>query len=433
MSEPVGNWKSYLEYASHSDVGLRRSNNQDSLAVALAGSEADWQKRGHLFMVADGMGAHAAGELASRLACGCVPHTYRKAPDALAPDALRSAIQESNTTIHERGEANAEFHGMGTTASVLVLLPQGALAGHVGDSRVYRLRKDRLDQLTFDHSLAWEINAAGGNGKGATFVPKNIITRSLGPQPQVLVDLEGPFAVEVGDVFLICSDGLTGPVKDEEIAAAMGSMRPEEATKALVDLANLRGGPDNISVVIVRVTHSPPRAVSQPTVTGETFGERLGKVHPAIWTGMGSCCLAALGLLLVQQWIPAAVCGGLALLTLVIALAQAAEAGSETVATLSGAPLGKGPHVALNCPLDESTTESFANVANELRQAAAAEGWSADWSQYDRFVKAAKEYTKGRQYRAAVREYLLTVSFLMDEIRRHRRVPPQDRGDHILG
>ena len=100
---------------------------------------------------------------------------------------------------------------MGTTSSVLVLLPQGALVAHIGDSRIYRLRGDKLQQLTFDHSLQWELKASGAVKEGAdlaAIVPKNVITRSLGPNPNVQIDLEGPHPMEVGDIFLLCSDGL---------------------------------------------------------------------------------------------------------------------------------------------------------------------------------------------------------------------------------
>src|SRR5580704_4659378 len=259
MAETDTTWLTFIEHAALSDVGLRRSNNQDSCAVVLASDQRNWRERGHLFLVADGMGAHAAGELASKLAAGGIPHTYHKLLDQVPPEALRQAIIESNAHIHGRGEANAEFHGMGTTTSVLVLLPQGAVVAHVGDSRVYRFRGGRLEQLTFDHSLVWEMMATGQLPAGdvANFIPKNIITRSLGPHVEVKVDLEGPFGLEAGDVFLLCSDGLTGQVKDEQIAAILGSMSPAEATRALVDLANLHGGPDNVTVIVARLAELP--------------------------------------------------------------------------------------------------------------------------------------------------------------------------------
>ena len=112
-------------------------------------------------MVADGMGAHAAGELASKLAIDTVPLSYQKIVDRAAPDALLAAVEDANQQINQRGGSDPEFKGMGTTCTVLVLLPQGALAAQVGDSRAYRLRGNRFEQLTFDHSLVWELRASG--------------------------------------------------------------------------------------------------------------------------------------------------------------------------------------------------------------------------------------------------------------------------------
>ena len=123
---------------------------------------------------------------------------------------MRQAIRDANAVIHAKGQSSIGFHGMGTTCSCLVLLPQGALVAHIGDSRVYRLRGKMLEQLTFDHSLVWEMAAAGQMAQEdvPAYIPKNVITRSLGPHPTVHVDLEGPYNAAAGDVFLLCSDGL---------------------------------------------------------------------------------------------------------------------------------------------------------------------------------------------------------------------------------
>src|SRR5262249_12327699 len=192
---------------------MRRTTNQDSHALLVAQSPERFQQRGHLFMVADGMGAHAAGELASKLAADGVPHLYFKYEELSPPEALVRAIRETNHEIHRRGTANPDFHNMGTTGSVLVLLPQGAMAAHIGDSRIYRLRGNTISQRTFDDRLQWELKASGQLPAGAdvtAIVPKNVITRSLGPNPTVQIDLEGPHPVAIGDVYLLCSDGLSG-------------------------------------------------------------------------------------------------------------------------------------------------------------------------------------------------------------------------------
>src|SRR6185295_19142671 len=160
--------------------------------------------------------------------------------------------------------------GMGTTCSCLVLLPQGALVAHIGDSRIYRLRGEVLEQLTRDHSLVWEMADAGQMTEAdvPSYIPKNVITRSLGPHPSVHIDLEGPYSAESGDTFLICSDGLSGPVTDEEIGVMLRCLDPAEATETLVDLANFRGGPDNISVIVAQVDGAVP-----PTATRDEVDE----------------------------------------------------------------------------------------------------------------------------------------------------------------
>ena len=293
-----------LEYASLSDIGLRRSNNQDSLAIMPAASQNLWQQRGDLFVVADGMGAHAAGELASKLSTDTVPLVYHKLMDRTPAEAVLAAVEEANAQIHSRGQASIDFKGMGTTTTVLTLLPYGALLAHVGDSRAYRLRGNRLEQLTFDHSLVWEMRL--GPGQVPDYVPKNVITRSLGPSPKVQVDLEGPLPVASGDTFLMCSDGLSGPVKDEELCMILGSMPPAEAVRALVDLANLRGGPDNITVIVAKAVGQAWAQASSGDMPRPHADIR--PVNPMVWIAMGVVALAGLGLLAMQNFIPAALC-----------------------------------------------------------------------------------------------------------------------------
>jgi len=286
MNSGNSSWESSIDVASLSDVGMRRSNNQDNLAVSLSSSVETWRKQGHLFIVADGMGAHAAGELASKLAVDHVPHLYARSAESSAPEALKDAVEGANAEIHRRGQANEDFHNMGTTLSSLLILPQGAIAAHIGDSRVYRLRQNKLEQLTFDHSLVWEMKAAGqltAEEEAQGKVPSNVITRSLGPYAECKVDLEGPFPVTVGDTFLLCSDGLTGVISDAEIAAFLSNMPPSEAVRVLVDLANLRGGPDNITVIIAKA--KGPEMATSGSAKSIRLNSKKGDyaVHPVVW------------------------------------------------------------------------------------------------------------------------------------------------------
>lgn len=259
-----------LIYCDRTDIGRRRSNNQDSKAVLPPSGTQQYRTRGWLFIVADGMGAHAAGEEASRIAAERVPLLYEKLSGRSPPLALRRSIEQTNAEINAKGESAAEFKGMGTTCTSLVLLPRGALVGHIGDSRAYRIRGTSIEQLSRDHSLVWELESSGGltREQAAGAAPKNIITRSMGPHAQVEVDLEGPFPVEEGDVFLLCSDGLSGQIADEEIGLVAAELEPREAADALIGLALVRGAPDNVTIVIAR---AGPEEVSKTSSSDEPW------------------------------------------------------------------------------------------------------------------------------------------------------------------
>jgi protein phosphatase len=261
-----------IEHACRTDVGVRRSHNQDAYAMVPAADPERFGEHGHLFLVADGMGGHAVGEKASAKAVRDIPHAYHKyAQEGPAP-ALRKAFIETNAGIHAIGEENPEFRGLGTTSTALLLRPEGAWVGHVGDSRVYRLRDGMIEQLSFDHSAVWEIaRRQQVNPDELQGIRSNVILRSLGPDSCVEVDIEGPHPILPGDIYLLCSDGLSGMLSDHEIGAVAAALPPAEACEFLVELANLRGGPDNITVLIVQVAGSvevPPKgADSQPRPT----------------------------------------------------------------------------------------------------------------------------------------------------------------------
>lgn len=350
MSESSTSWTNLFQYAVISDVGMRRMNNQDSYLLVPAPDEATWRARGHLFVVADGMGAHAAGELASKLAVEGVTHHYRKQRQLSPPEAILRALRETNSDIHQRGQANAEFRNMGTTCSALLLLPQGAVVAHVGDSRVYRIRGKTTEQVTFDHSLLWELQAASASAgqKVPLNVPKHVITRSLGPQATVQVDLEGPLDVEPGDVFLVCSDGLTGKVSDQELGMIASVLAPDAAAQLLVDLANVRGGPDNITVVVIRANEGVrDRRIwrGEPLVVGQEL-RPPPRVHNTIWAVLVLGLVLACGLAILQFYLPAVVAAAAGLAALAAAAWQLYGTPTEGgVALTSGRQLGKAPYV----------------------------------------------------------------------------------------
>jgi serine/threonine protein phosphatase PrpC len=247
-------------------VGLRRSNNQDAKGVVEPWNREQYRRRGWLFVVADGMGAHAAGEMASALAVQEVTGAYEKLAARSPPLALRMSIEDANAKIHARGETSPDLRGMGTTCTALAILPRGVLVGHVGDSRAYRVRAGTIDQLSRDHSLVWDLEEQAGGRDAALAsdlpVPKNIITRSMGPHAEVKVDLEGPFPVQPDDVFVLCSDGLSGQVADEEIGALAAALPPREAAESLVGLSLVRGAPDNVTVIVARAGEKESSRVS---------------------------------------------------------------------------------------------------------------------------------------------------------------------------
>ncbi|HEX3725602.1 MAG TPA: PP2C family serine/threonine-protein phosphatase [Pirellulales bacterium] len=419
-AEPDGQPCNALEHAALTDVGLRRANNQDTFAVALAPDEAELGHRGHLFMVADGMGAHAAGELASKLACESVPHTYRKLLDGSPADALRQAVIAANANIHERGQANAEFQGMGTTCCVLVVVGGAAIVAHVGDSRVYRLRGETLDQLTFDHSLVWEMTAVGQMPRGevASFIPKNIITRSLGPHAAVQVDLEGPYWLEPGDTFLLCSDGLSGQLKDEEIGVVLLALPPSEAVHALVDLANLRGGPDNITAVVVRVVSVCP--TTNPSSLTDSVAEQSNPAtHPVLWGITALCLLFALSFVITGKLLAALVSGLAAAATAIAALVANLLKSSPAPSHSLAGPLGTGPHTTHQCTANAERVTSLAQMAEQLRDAAKDEHWMLDWAKFNAYCDQAQSALARADFRSAVRDYAEAIVFMMDQIR-HR-------------
>ncbi len=420
MDPIAGIWRHCLDVAVLSDIGLRRANNQDSYAVAMAGDQADFQQRGHLFLVADGMGAHAAGELASKLAADIVSLTYRKLLDQSPAEAVVSALLEANRQIHTRGEAGPEFRGMGTTACTLLLLPTGAMVAHVGDSRAYRLRGRRIEQLTFDHSLVWELQASGQfpSGELPSYVTKNIITRSVGPNPTVQVDLEGPDPVQVGDAFLLCSDGLSGQVRDDEMGMILNCLPLAEAARALVDLACLRGGPDNITLIAIRVLG--PQTMQASDVDSSTAPLRnVRPVHPLAWTLIGVVWLAAAGLLALGQPLPG-ILTGLAAAAATVAVVGRRWFGGAKNDFSEGRRFGRGPYVACDCEPTVERLGRLAEIARQLREAAVSENWTVNWTVFDGFLAQAADAARAGNLTDAVRGHLSAITSMMAQLRSQR-------------
>lgn len=245
-----------LEVASLTDPGQVRPNNEDAFGHFEPSNEDERLSTGWLFVVADGMGGHRGGEIASRLAVDTIKSTFSTEVGLSRSAALKVALQEANRLILEEAISDPSLTGMGTTCTAMAVHGGFAYFVHVGDSRAYVQRDGELVQLTQDHSLVGEMVRSGIlSDEDARHHPKrNVITRSLGVQTAVVADTPfTPFKLEQKDVFVLCSDGLTSMVSDSEIADAIKMWEPTAAVERLVALANERGGKDNITVVVVKV------------------------------------------------------------------------------------------------------------------------------------------------------------------------------------
>jgi protein phosphatase len=401
-----------IEHACLTDVGVRRSHNQDNYAIQLAGDEDNWRLRGHLFLVADGMGAHAVGEKASEQAALVIPHIYHKHAEQGSTTALRRAFVEANATIHACGQQNREFEGMGTTSTALLLNPSGAWVGHVGDSRCYRVRGNVIEQLSYDHSLVWEYaRLQHMDPDEVEDIPSNVIHRCLGPEPLVQVDIEGPHPILPGDIYLLCSDGLSGQVTDQEIGAVASVLPPAEACRFLVDLANLRGGPDNITVVIVRVA-----GTADPKATGNSSIRRKSRLPWLPWwvasfvvcTLLAVCAtylhqmgwtLAAIGVFILAV---AALVGGVIGVFVHVSHGDRQEnhAGNED----ADRPPAR-THRRRPCKIERPLLDKLIRALKTLRQRADENNWAPDWNQYQEHLAAADELLASNDVTGAFREY----------------------------
>ncbi len=424
-------WEQQIQYASMSDIGLRRRNNQDTCVVQICGDRKSWAEHGHLLMVADGMGGHAVGELASKIAGDTLPHTFFKTRDMVLPDALKASIEAANAAIYERGSQNLEFQRMGTTCSALVLSPLGAIVGHVGDSRVYRIRNDFIDQLTCDHSLQWELLKQGKLGPEEIYLhhPRNVITRSLGPEATVEVDIEGPHSIRPGDIYVLCSDGLTGHVSDTEIGIIANELPCGEACRLLVNLANLKGGNDNITVVIAKVGEVPhrlsavaPEDMIDNKIDRESRWSLLGIAAAATFFAAGAC-LALLdhvttgAILASVSTIAGAVIGW---------MWWRAERQRQIRDEAIGEKVKQDAYRSTTAKFSRKFLNLLAQIESELQQAAIDEGWSIDWTNHDSAYRTAKTALENDQTSLALKGFANAIDALMVGVQSHRRQAQHD-------
>ena len=279
---------STLRWAARSDVGKARDRNEDS-----------YYGGDHVFAVADGLGGHNAGDVASKLAIEPIASLDRRVgdlPDDRVADALADAVLEANRAVYKRAQDDAKVRGMGTTLTAVAVADGYAHLAHVGDSRCYLMRDGAFSQLSSDHTLVARMVQEGKlTPEQAEVHPqRSILTRALGAEPEIDVDsLE--ITLVPGDRLLLCSDGLSSVIVEErirELLAAAGDL--DQACKQLIDEANSRGGPDNITVVVVEMTGMPtpraaaaaPRKHAKPPAERRARRERRFPVRLAVWVAV---------------------------------------------------------------------------------------------------------------------------------------------------
>lgn len=244
--------------AARSDVGKSRSTNEDFFAI---------RPESNLYLVADGMGGHGNGEVASRLATLSVCETVeahsqgswlRKEDPAEQEALVREALEKANDAVFRAVEKDASLSGMGATMVAMRLAGAAAIIAHAGDSRAYRLRNGKLELLTQDHTwVEQQVSAGELSSDEARVHPfRNVVTRALGGEAKLVVEVVS-HPVQSGDLFLLCTDGLTGVLGDDEIAEILDRDQTLDGLCGdLIDAANSEGGPDNVTVVVVRLSET---------------------------------------------------------------------------------------------------------------------------------------------------------------------------------
>src|SRR5262245_51938631 len=357
------------------------------------------------------MGAHAVGEKASEQAAATIPHIYQKHAQQGPATALRRAFVEANAAIHACGQQNREFEGMGTTGTALLLKPGEAWIGHVGDSRCYRIRGGVIEQLSYDHSLLWEYaRLQHVDPDEVEDIPTNVIHRCLGPEPLVQVDIEGPHPTLPGDVYVLCSDGLSGQVTDPELGAVASVLPPAEACRFLIDLANLRGGPDNITAVIVRIGGAP--------LPEEKLAALPAKPRKPLFSGFPwwvASLIATILFAVVATLLVRAEMTEVAILVFILALgalvagmlglfAHYQDEQNRPERDDENRPPAKS-HRRRPCKIERPLLDRLVKALRALRQQADEKRWEPDWNMYQEHNEEAEALLQKNDIAGSFREF----------------------------
>lgn len=245
-----------MDVAGVSDVGCQRQNNEDHYSYWEPSGDVEFERKGRLLIVADGMGGHEGGQEASHLAVEAIQETYAAIPDEDRQSALAAGFHQAHTRIADHASQHPELRGMGTTATAAVILGDHLYFAHIGDSRLYLLRSGMISRLTHDHSYVARLveNGTITVEEAEVHPQRHVLTAALGVGVEVPPDAPtSAVPLKPGDTVLLCTDGLWGMLTETEMHDIATGNAVDEACKALVALAKKRGGPDNITVQIVRI------------------------------------------------------------------------------------------------------------------------------------------------------------------------------------
>ncbi len=246
-----------VQLASMSDIGCQRENNEDHLTYWEPAADEEFARKGRLAIVADGMGGHEGGQEASRIAVDSIKEVFAETPNADVQSLLLTGFQIAHERILDYAAGHPELHGMGTTATAIVLLDHQLYYAHVGDSRLYLARGETISRLTHDHSYVGRLvqNGVISAEEAETHPQRHILTAALGAGTEISPETpQHPIPLQKGDVLVLCTDGLWSLLSDYEIHGIVTSNDPAGACRALIKLAKDRGGPDNITVQVLRLT-----------------------------------------------------------------------------------------------------------------------------------------------------------------------------------
>ena len=243
-----------IEYSGASDIGMIRTENQDSFGKFPPDNLDIYSDKGQLFIVADGIGGHAGGKEASSLAVETISNAYFNSLSDETGVALRNAIEAANTAIHQKAQNSEKFGRMGTTCTSMVIKNNAAAIGQVGDSKVYRIEKNKIEQLTMEHTQLNEMlkEKILTEEEAKNYPSKSALSRALGMEEKVKADIIDDIPLKHGQIFVLCTDGLS-KVNKEEILNIVTQNSPEDSCVKLINLANERGGKDNVTVQVLKI------------------------------------------------------------------------------------------------------------------------------------------------------------------------------------